>query len=344
MKTIFDKTTKLNNLNLKNRLIRSATWEAMCDSNGDFSKKLIDLYEELATGGVGAIITGFTSVSQLDTGLKGMMRLCDDNLIPKYKTLTQGVKAQDCKILTQLALGEYIKVDSSGKKSKVKIDDLSQNDINNIITLFANAARRAKQAGFDGVQIHASHGFFLSRFINSAYNHRTDSYGGSSKKRAKILVDILAAIREVAPDIHVTVKINCNDFVQGAGNSEDSMVACLELAKHNIDSIEVSGNGTSHSIIRPMIDEAYFLDFAKELSKETSTPIILVGGHRSIENMNNILNETKIDHFSMSRPLIREPNLPNRWKNGDTGYSTCTSCNGCYRSINHQCIFNVEYC
>ena len=213
--------------------------------------------------------------------------------------------------------------------------------IENIKTLFVNAAVRAQAAGYDGVQIHAAHGFFLSRFISPAYNHRSDAYGKTVEKRGAILLDILRDIREKSPGSHISMKINSDDFIPGGLTSRDSMTICEACADAGLDSIEISGNGTSVAGIRPGVNEAYFGEFAAKLAENISIPVILVGGHRSVENMERILNKTNIACLSLSRPFIREPDLPNRWASGDTRPSECVSCNMCYRTPGHQCVFHI---
>ena len=338
MKTIFDPVT-LSHLSLKNRLIRSATWENLATSDGSISDALIQTYQELAAGGIGAIITGFTSVSSNDYYFDGMMRLSNDALIPQYTQLVEAVKTQGSAIITQLALGAYFKPDSTGMLSPVEPDELSPDDLQNIKALFVQAAVRAQKAGFDGVQIHAAHNFFLSRFISPAYNHRTDAYGGSLQKRNRLLIEIYQAIRAATTGLHISMKINCSDFIPDGLTPAESLQICQELSKQGIDSIEVSGNGTSRSQIRPHVNEAYFRSFAEKLAACINTPVILVGGHRSIESMNDLLNQTSIELLSLSRPLIREPNLPNRWKSGDIRPAACISCNACYKTPGHKCIF-----
>ena len=338
MKTIFDPVI-LPHLSLKNRLIRSATWENMADSDGSIPDALIRTYQELAAGGIGAIITGFTSVSSNDHYFGGMMRLSSDALIPQYTRLVEAVKAQGSAIITQLALGACFKPDSTGTFSPAEPDELSLDDLQDIKALFVQAAIRAQKAGFDGVQIHAAHNFFLSRFISPAYNHRTDAYGGSLQKRNKLLIEIYQAIRAAAANLHISMKINCSDFIPDGLTPAESLLICQELAKQGIDSIEVSGNGTSRPQIQPHVNEAYFRSFAEKLAAGINTPVILVGGHRSIESMNDLLNQTSIELLSLSRPLIREPNLPNRWKSGNIQPAACISCNACYKTPGHKCIF-----
>ncbi|MBR1811710.1 MAG: NADH:flavin oxidoreductase [Clostridia bacterium] len=336
MKTIFDKSA-LGNLNLKNRLIRSATWEALADQNGNMQDTLFSTYEKLAKGGVGAIISGFTSVADNDHYFGGMARLANDALIEAHKRLTDSVHKYACPIIAQLALGEY-----NGAYRNMDVDDMTAEDIDSVKNVFVAAADRAVMAGYDGIQLHAAHGFFLSRFISPAYNRRTDAYGGSPANRATLVLESLREVKRRHPDLHVSMKINCNDFMSGGLTEQESLRICKLCAGNGMDSIEVSGNGTSVSGIRAGKNEAYFQDFALRLAAELSIPVILVGGHRSIENMNRVLNAGNIEFLSLSRPLIREPDLPNRWQSGDTSPATCVSCNMCYRTPGHACVFCAQ--
>lgn len=338
MKKIFE-AVQLPHLHLKNRLVRSATWENAAKPDGGLLDASYKIYEELAKGGVGAIITGFTSVDGEDVYFPGMMRLSDDALLPDYAKLTDIIHRENVPVIAQLALGGFYRPDAAGRMQQLEPDDLTENQIQEVIQLFADAARRAKQAGFDGVQIHGAHFFFLSRFVSPACNHRTDGWGGSTEKRARILVEILHAIRKAAPGLHITAKINCSDFMPGGLEEEESLEICRMLAAEGMDSLEVSGNGTSVSGIRAHVNEAYFGGFAAKLAEQVDTPVILVGGLRARDTMEAVLNRTKIALLSLSRPLLCEPDWPNKLQNGESTVSKCVSCNGCYRSPLHRCIF-----
>ena len=127
----------------------------------------------------------------------------------------------------------------------VEPDDMTSDEIQYVISQFTSAAVRAEKAGFDGVQIHAAHFFFLSRFISPAVNHRTDEYGGSTENRSRILLDIVSGIREAAPKLHITGKSNSSDVTYGGREEAECLASCKLLDQAGIDSIEVSGNGTS---------------------------------------------------------------------------------------------------
>lgn len=334
MRTIFDEV-KLNHLTAKNRIVRSATWEAIANPDGTPSEQQLQIYKELAEGGVGTIITGFTSVSDTDGYLSdGMARLSDDGQIPEWRKLTDICHRYGAKVITQLALGEYVT-----DRGVLEPDACTADDLHDITGLFASAARRAKEAGFDGVQLHAAHNFWVSRFISPYFNHRTDEYGGNQEGRTHLLLEIYNAVRKEVPDLHITMKMNCSDFRHGGLTHDDAMVTCLIMAKAGIDSIEISGNGTSVASIRPGKDEAYFLPFARELKARSNISVILVGGLRSPDLMNRIVDEDGIEMLSLSRPLVREPDLMKRWENGDTAPARCISCNMCYQTPGHRCIF-----
>lgn len=332
MKNLFDEVD-LNHLHLKNRLIRSATWEALAAQDGSIDDDTYEIYRELAKGGVGAIITGFTSVSNDDNYFGGIMRLSDNKLIPQYKKLVEIIHAEDCAAISQLAMGAFYK-----NSVEVGENDISTDDVKNIIKMFVDSAIRAEICGFDGIQIHAAHFFFLSRFISPKINRRNDEFGGSMSARAKILLDILRGIKKSAPKLHVTIKINCNDFVYGGLEEVESLEICKMLKASGIDSIEVSGNGTSIRGVKAGINEGYFAAFAAQLADEVKIPVICVGGWRSREVMERILNHTRIELLSLSRPLIREPDLPKKFFSGVKN-SKCISCNACYSTPAHRCRF-----
>ena len=332
-KLIFE-PLKLNNLTLKNRILRSATWEGIAARDGSLNDNIYEIYTDVAKGGIGGIIQGFTSVASNDFYFKGMMRVSDDKLIPQYKKLTDIVHSENCPILAQIALGAYY-IDGD----EININKMTQKDIKDVIDLFIKAAERAKKANYDGVQIHAAHFFFLSRFISPLVNHRKDNYGGSTDNRIRILIDILKGIKEKNLGLHVSIKINSSDFEEGGIDEDECVEICKKLDKEGIDSIEISGNGTSRSFIQPHENEAYFRECAEKVAQNVKAPVALVGGIRSKKTIEDILSKTKIEIVSLSRPIIHDPEFPKKMQRGDIEDSKCVSCNGCYSSDCHRCVF-----
>ncbi len=215
---------------------------------------------------------------------------------------------------------------------------MSKQDIDEIVAAFGDGARRAKDYGFDAVQLHAAHGYLINQFLSPLTNLRTDEYGGPVENRCRFLLEVYRRVRlQVGPDFPVLVKLNGSDNLEGGLEINDAVHAARLLDIEKIDAIEVSG-GTSASgertPVRTKIDrpsrEAYNLALVREIKKAVKCPIIAVGGFRSPEVINKVIEEG-MDYISMARPFIREPQLINRWKKGDLSPATCISCNGCFK-------------
>ena len=325
-KDLFD-PVELPGLKLKNRLVRSATLDRMTGMAGEVGEAHVRQYERLARGGVGLIVTGNSGVSDGEGIFMGLFRLSRDELIDGHARLVQAVHEGGCPVLAQLVLMDYTR-DSEWNMTP---EALTPEDIERVETLFAAAAARAEQAGYDGVQVHLAHGFFLSRFVSPLHNRRTDGFGGSTEKRAKLPCRILSRIRAEHPGLHLSVKVNSTDCEAGGLEAEESLALCRLYAEAGAQSIEVSGNDPCRTGIRPGAGEAYYALFAGRLAEQVNVPVILTGGHRSMEHMEQVLNESGVACLGLSRPLISEPELPLRWQAGDTRPSRCISCNRCLK-------------
>ena len=254
-----------------------------------------------------------------------------------------------CKIIAQLENGNIAAKpsDVSSPFSKRKLRTLNQEEISDIIDCFVEAIIDIKETGFDGVQLHAAHGGLLSRFLSSYSNRRDDAYGGSASKRVRIINEIVSEARNTVGDFPILIKMNCTDFVEGGTDITTFPILAKEIEKVSVDAIEVSGgmwdclfrseeelgfrpvpSPESHTRIRNPEKQSYFLKYAEKLN--LSIPIILVGGNRHIERLESIVKQSKVDFIALSRPLICEPDLPNRWLEGRGGETTeCISCNSC---------------
>jgi 2,4-dienoyl-CoA reductase-like NADH-dependent reductase (Old Yellow Enzyme family) len=336
MKLLFDKT-KIGKLELKNRFIRSATGDGLV-KNGHPTEEMIEQYEELANGGVGTIITGNAKITDYKIPFFDMLSIEDDSFIPELKKFTDKVHALDTNIMLQIVyFGSLIGSEGGDVLgpsavpnliSKIEPKEMSKEDIKYIQKAFASAALRSKEAGFDGVQLHAAHGFLLSQFLTPYYNRRTDEYGGSIENRARMLIETCKEVREmVGEDYPILIKINSSDAMEQGMTFEECKYVCKRLQEVGVNAVEISGS--SH-IFKPH-EEAYFKDYAAEIAKEVDIPIIVVGGNRDYSAMETILNETSIEYFSFSRPFIAESDFIRRWENGDTSRVKCVSCNGCNR-------------
>ena len=331
MKNLFDETT-LGGVTLRNRAWRSATWLGLAGQRGEITDSIVRTYAELAKGGAAMLVTGLTSIAADDSTIGGEAKFYADSFVAGHRRLTDAVHAEGAKIIMQTAIVDGL------------VNELTTNEVENIVRRFGEAAARAERAGYDGVQIHAAHFFYLSKFISPLFNHRNDRFGGSPKNRARILVEILAAMRErTRPGFAVAIKINSDDYQPGGLTQNGFLVAGKMLSDAGIDAIEVSANYTSRPNIRAGVNECSFLPAAEALAAIVKTPVVLVGGVRSLETANAVLAKTAIQYIALSRPLIREPNLINRWQAGDIRPSTCISCNACYRTPAHTCLFTASH-
>jgi 2,4-dienoyl-CoA reductase-like NADH-dependent reductase (Old Yellow Enzyme family) len=215
--------------------------------------------------------------------------------------------------------------------------EMSVENIQQTVNDFGQAARRAREAGFDGVQIHAAHGYLLSQFLSPAFNRREDNYGGNIENRARFLLEVFGSIgREAGNDYPVLVKINSDDFLKDGLMCEDALQAGVMLDDAGTNAIEISGGTLFSGRFVPFRKEitfereqAYFRRTAKKLKARIRAPVILVGGVRSYLLAERLVDEGFADYISMSRPYIREPGLIARWQSGDLRKATCISCNGC---------------
>jgi len=342
--------SEINGLKLENRFVRSATWEGMAAEDGAATQKLIDLMAELARGGVGLIISSHTYVQKVGQASPAQLGIHNDDMIPGLQQMAEAVHTHRGKIVCQLThAGFFGNAKLSGQTpvapsnvegiAKGAHQELTKEDIQSIIAAFAAAAKRAQTAGFDGVQIHGAHGYLLSQFVSPMFNQRTDEYGGSIENRARMPLEVLQAIRKVVgSDYPVLIKVNCKEFTDNALVPEDFVQVGKMLADAGIDAIEVSGGlpispktKASQLGINKEEKEAYFQNEARALRKETDVTLILVGGNRSFHVAERLVAEGVADYISMSRPLIREPHLINRWKAGDFTKSACVSDNMCFQ-------------
>ena len=334
MKSIFEKTI-ISGVEIKNRIAAASVGRNLADIEGHIPESLYDIYRELAEGGAGLIISEMTMVSKNDYPVPGFTRLQGDAVIPEYKKLTDMVHQTDALIVAQLAYGGYFR---TGVQEQVSPDDMTQVELQSVAQDFISAAVRARKAGFDGVELHCAHGFLLNKIMSSAFNHRTDEYGGNTENRCRLTLEIIRGIREQCGDYPILAKVNSTDGRPDGIQEEESITICKLVEAAGIDAIEVSGMNASVAKIKPGNSEGYFATFGKELKTNISVPVILTGGHRSKEHMEQILNEDACDMFSIARPLIREPGLITRWQNDDLRPSDCVSCNMCYKVKGHKCI------
>lgn len=354
-------SARIADLTVKNRLIRSATYEGAMTENGGVTPEILNLYRTLAQGGVGTIITGHMAVQHEGKGGERQICIYDDHHIKEISQIAEVVhtSAADCKIVAQLThAGRQVLSDNTVAecvspsdvpspilKNRAKV--LSEEEIRKIVEAFSNAIVRVKRAGYDGVQLHGAHGYLLSSFLSPYTNRREDEYGGSIEKRVAIIKEIIGKAKADVGNFPILIKMNCTDHIEGGIDEGDFLQTAKALEDLGIDAVEISGGmwdcldrseaelgfyplpiPESRTRINLPEKQSYFVDRAEGLN--LNIPVIVVGGHRNVERLEDIMRRGKIDFLAFSRPLICEPDLPIRWLEGRGSEKTkCVSCNSC---------------
>lgn len=373
---MFFSPLKIGNITIQNRLIRSATYEGMADENGNPLNDLGHLYDKLAKSGLGAIITGFCYVSKQGRAMHYYQTGIDsDDKVEKWKNIINKAKSNnpEVKIFMQLAhtgrqtLQKITKQEVVGASDikcsyfKENVRALKEKEIEKIVDDFGLAAQRAKLAGFDGVQVHAAHGYLIHQFISSYTNNRKDKYSDKSL----LLIGVLKKIKQTCgKDFPILLKISHSD---DRGLTNEDAINIISKIENLADAVEISYGTMEYAlnIIRgdcPLDDilvinqlfnkiptlfksiwkrifskrftskfipftKNYNLKAATEIKKHTKLPIINVGGVRDINDMKEVL--CHVDAISMCRPFIIEPNLVEKIKTNNFTKSKCINCNKC---------------
>ena len=362
--TSFSDPGQIGRRTLENRFVRSATSESMAGGNGEVTDDLRALYRTLAQGGAGLIFTGHMYVEPGAAYSNRQTGIHDDSLIPGLKSLADEVHRDGGVIFAELThSGSQSLLPDSPLHAPSAIPNaytgrtptaMSGEQIEATVGAFGQAARRAAEAGFDGIHIHGHNGYLLSEFCSPHANRRDDQWGGDAERRGRFLTAVYQAIRQtVGPDMPITLKLGVADHVADGGLMvEESVGRAAALEALGLDAVEASvgvvqvltssagryaGVGPRralqewlfHRLLSPPGPEAYFLSYAQALKKRLTIPVILVGGLRTTETMERILAAGDADFLSLSRPFIREPDIAKQILAGRRGLVDCVSCNMC---------------
>lgn len=364
---------EINGMDLKNRIVRSATYENMATEDGKITDKAEKYYAQLAKGGTGLIIPGHAFVHKSGQAGPNQIGVYNDDCIPGLKRLADEVHKHGAKVALQLAhagrqtapelIGETT-IAPSAIEMNPKPREMNVDDISTIIEAFGEAARRAREAGIDAVQLHGAHGYLIAQFLSPHTNKRTDEWGGSAKKNTKFATEVYKKTREVVGnDYPILMKLNVEEYLLDGITADIAVGAAKEVASKGVDAIEISGGVISenpfvmcrgeipidmltdgkepaekeqtenffYSIADQMKwEEAYWLPYAQKIKPAIgNTHLMLVGGMKYPQTMEKILQDGDADFISMCRPLIREPNFPNEMAEGRKSPARCSFCNKC---------------
>lgn len=364
---------RIGTMELKNRIAVTAMGVSLSEDDGTVGERIIAYHEEQAKGGAGLIICGVAGVAW-PVGAVAMQQtaISDDRFIPGLKRLTDRVHAHGAKIATQLHHGGFVAAYSHGrwghplwgpavppapkgnfteyflmeelaglagmKPPALKI--LEQEDIDLAVRQFADGARRAKEAGFDAVEIHGGHGYLLSSFTSPYTNTRTDKYGGSLENRLRLTLEVIAAIRaEVGPDYPVWIKLDSREVGKPGGITiEDAKEAARLVEAAGVDAITVTayhdtGIGKLHSESNIPHIENFNLPATAEIGKVVSIPMI-GSGRIEVNSAENAIAKGEVDFVAMGRKLLADPHLPRKLAEGTTEQvRPCVYCYTCVSAI-----------
>ena len=347
---------RIGPVTVQNRFVRSATHDFMAQEDGSITERNIALFRQLAQGEVGLIITGHAYVNPAGKAGPRQIGVHEDRMIAGLSRIPWAVHDFPTRIFLQIA--------HSGRQTKEKICGctplapsavyepvfkvmpraMTAEEVRTTVDEFVQAGRRAKEAGFDGVQLHVAHGYLLSSFLSPYTNRRDDAYGGSLFNRSRIVREILRGLKGLpGPDFPVIAKLNSSDFIPQGLSVEESIEAARLLEADGLDGVEVSGGmseagkGSSWQGLRRQEEEGYFVEPAARFKAALKIPVFGLGGLRSFAVMEKAVESGKVDLISLSRPLIREPDLIRRFRLGEVDKSECISCNKCYNPRGIKC-------
>ena len=334
--SVFTECQLRSGARLKNRFVKAAMEENLADANQLPSQALFNLYQAWAKGGVGLIITGNVMVDRFAMTGPGGVVLEKDTPLEAFEKWAKQAQLNDTKVIMQINHpGRQVFKRMGGKvlsPSDVALNmgkhsglfetpkAMTEDEIHDVITRFVDTALQAQRAGFDGVEIHAAHGYLLSQFLSPLTNKRKDEWGGSIQNRSRLLINIVSRIKEACGEQFIlSVKLNSADFQRGGFDIDDASFVINELARFNLDFIELSGGSYEAPAMqgksgddRTLAREAYFLEFAQKLVSESSTPLMVTGGVKRLAVAQSVL-EAGMSLVGLASALAYCPDLIERW-------------------------------
>ena len=344
---------KINNCEIPNRLVVTAMVANYCNTDGSATDKYIAYHEAKAKGGWGLIITEDYAINENAMGYERIAGLWNDEQIESHKKLTDTIHKYDSKIFAQIYhAGRQTCNFVNGGVQPVAPSaipcpwlrelprELKKTEIKQIISDFGDTALRAKKAGFDGVEIHAGHGYLLAEFLSPYSNKRTDEYGGCLDNRARIVKEVIENIRsKVGQDFPVIIRFSGDETVEGGRDMSESRVLAKLFEEWGVDGLHVSsgayGNYNKGIVSTMYIPHAWTVEFANEIKKLVNIPVITANRINDPRMADNILEMGKADFIGMGRGSLADPELPNKAKNGDfTSIRYCIGClQGCVNKL-----------
>ncbi|MDT7631197.1 MAG: hypothetical protein QOI50_3127 [Pseudonocardiales bacterium] len=332
-----------NGVTLPNRIAKAATSEHLATRHGAPTRQLTEVYRQLANTGAGLLISGNVMVDGSALEAHRNVVIEDERFLPALRDWAAATAGTDTKFILQLshpgrqtmrglsvagrrqdvvsASAVPLAISGASRRMFTPPRALTEAEILALIDRFGTAARVAASAGFDGVELHAAHGYLFSQFLSPLVNQRQDRWGGSLENRMRLLLDTVRAVRAATPESFLlAVKLNSADFQRGGFDAEDALTVAKALQAEGVALIEVSGGTYENAAMisgtpkraSTAAREAYFLEFAERFAHELTVPIMLSGGFRTRQGMIEALRGGAVDLIGLARPLAHEPDLAQR--------------------------------
>jgi 2,4-dienoyl-CoA reductase-like NADH-dependent reductase (Old Yellow Enzyme family) len=307
-------------LTLSNRLVMPPMATLKAEPDGKANQALLDYYAEKSAGGyISLIVIEHSFICQEGKASHGQLSVADDGVTENLKQLARVIHQNGCKTVMQINhAGSATEKEITGatpvapsavpnpRKGQDRPRELSKQEIADTITLFREAARRVKEAGFDGVEIHSAHGYLLNQFYSPLSNKRSDEYGGNVLNRIRIHLEVVEAVRkEVGEDFPILLRLGAADYIEGGTTVEDSLIAARELEKAGVNVLDVSGSFYGFTI-PGVTGQGYFSSLTEAIKKVVSIPVILTGGITEAQVAERLLAEGKADLIGVGRAILKD--------------------------------------
>lgn len=354
----------IGTLELPNRLVRGATSETMADdASGEVLDSFVELYRTLAAGGAGLLLSGHMYVDERGKASAMQTGIHHDGCVDGLRRATEAVHSEGGRIFAEIGhCGSQSMLPSARTVAPSKVanpmydiepEELTAAAVEGLVEAFGEAARRAAEAGFDGIHIHGGNGYLISEFASPHSNVRSDDWGGDAHRRGRFFREVTKAVRAaVGEGFPITARIGVEDSVPDGLEREESLERARELTELGVDGFEttfgimrsylqnirrfvaVGGWQAARNLViqrltQPPGEEAYYREFGRAVKQATGRPILLVGGIRTTQTMTDLISSGDADFMVLCRPFIREPDLPRKLAAGREGGVECVSCNMC---------------
>lgn len=315
-----ERSFTVKGMTLRNRLVMPPMATERSAPDGSVSDKTVEYYEEKAADEtLGLIITEHSFILPQGKASPSQSGLDSNDKITGYRRLTDTIHKHGTKVAAQLShaggravsrvTGETIVAPSveAVRELEEPWRAMTQEDIHTVVDAFAQAARRAKEAGFDAVEIHSAHSYLLNQFYSPYFNHRTDAYGGSPKNRIRIHLEVIHAVRQaVGADYPVLLRLGACDYAEGGATIQDAIAACVAFEQAGVDLLDISGGAQGYTVKGREGVQGYFAPETTAIKQAVGIPVLLTGGITEPAAAEQLLSDGAADLIGVGRAILKD--------------------------------------